>query len=312
MPSEPSPDRLPEPRSENCPWCGSPRLRTRPGTPRAYGPHDPRGVDECRDCAHAFRAPRPGRTEPAADRPGRTAPEPSAGRARAARRHRAAARAMLHLPEPESWLDVGTGHAHFPETARELFAYTAFDGLDTTPRVIGARAAGRIEEAHVGELTDPRITALLHRRYDVVSMFRHLEHTPDPRAELRAALAVLRPGGHLLLEVPDPRSAFGALRDRLRPPHGRTRPLHLIPPDNLRAELEAQGCTLVPPARTPYNLRAVLLPLLGRPLPKPPRRAPVPPAAATAPATALPDRSPLPGRPGLLGTYRVIARKAES
>ncbi|MEU8590760.1 class I SAM-dependent methyltransferase [Streptomyces sp. NPDC048664] len=139
------------PPPENCPWCGSGRLRTR----------------------------------------------------RAARRHRAAARAMLPFPEPESWLDVGTGHGHFPETAREIHPYTAFDGLDPTPLVHEARAAGRIEEAHHGHLTDPRILARLRARYDVVSMFRHLEHVPDPRAELRAALMLLRPEGHLLIEAPD-------------------------------------------------------------------------------------------------------------
>lgn len=52
----------------------------------------------------------------------------------ARRRHRALARAILRLlPEPESWLDVGTGDAHFPETAKTLFPYTSFDGLDPTP-----------------------------------------------------------------------------------------------------------------------------------------------------------------------------------
>lgn len=129
-----------------------------------------------------------------------------------ARRHRAAARAMLRFPEPESWLDVGTGHGHFPETAREIHPYTSFDGLDPTPLVNEARAAGRVEEAHRGHLTDPRILARLRSRYDVVSMFRHLEYTPDPRAELRAALTLLRPGGHLLIEASDdPSAALEAL-----------------------------------------------------------------------------------------------------
>lgn len=65
------------------------------------------------------------------------------------RRHRVLARAILRLlPEPESWLDVGTGDGHFPEAAKELFPYTSFDGVDPTPRVVRARAAERIEEAY--------------------------------------------------------------------------------------------------------------------------------------------------------------------
>jgi SAM-dependent methyltransferase len=139
------------------------------------------------------------------------------------RRHRALARAILRLlPEPESWLDVGTGDARFPGTAKELFPYTSFDGLDPTPRVVRARAAERIEEAYAGHLTDPHITTALHARYDVVTLLRDRSPAPDPEAELRAALAVLRPGGLLLLE-------------------GR--------PDALRTQLEPHDCEFVPEHR---------------------------------------------------------------
>ncbi|MFI9149187.1 class I SAM-dependent methyltransferase [Streptomyces sp. NPDC053367] len=206
------------PRRDDCPWCGSRSLRTRPGSP---------AVDECRDCAHVFQNPRQvclplfdARTDGV--------------RAAVTRlRHRLAARAMLPFPEPESWLDVGTGHADFPETARMVFPYTAFDGVDATPRVAHARAAGRVEEAHVGPLTAPEVLTRLRARYDVVSLLHHLEHTTDPRAELRAALTALRPGGHVLIETTDPR--------RLPLP----RVPHLLPPANVRAELSAGGCELV-------------------------------------------------------------------
>ncbi|MCX4810510.1 class I SAM-dependent methyltransferase [Streptomyces sp. NBC_01239] len=129
------------------------------------------------------------------------------------RRHRALARAILRLlPEPESWLDVGTGDAHFPETAKALFPYTSFDGTDPTPRVVRARAAERIEEAYAGHLTDPHLTTALRARYDVVTLLRDRSPAPDPAAELHAALTVLRPGGLLLLEGPP-----DTLRPQLEP-----------------------------------------------------------------------------------------------
>ncbi|AZQ34248.1 class I SAM-dependent methyltransferase [Streptomyces cyaneochromogenes] len=227
------------------------------------------------------------------------------------RRLRAAARATLPFAEPESWLDVGTGDARFPEAAKEVFPYTAFDGLDPTHRVLHARVAERIEEAHVGQLTDPRITARLRTRYDVVSMLRHLELSPDPRAELRAALAVLRPGGHLVLELPNPRSAFALLFGVAwipQSPHGH---LHLLPLPALQEELRSQGCTIVATDRRtphiPYDLAATtalvlnlllgpVLALLGAPL------------VAVAWAIDL-VLAPVLRLTPLSNAYRIIARK---
>lgn len=137
------------------------------------------------------------------------------------RRHRSTARAVLRVaPEPESWLDVGTGDASFPAAARELFPYTSFDGIDPTPRVERAREAERVEEAYVGDLTDPHLTRALAARYDVVSM----RHSTDG---LDTALTLLRPGGHLLLET----TAAAA--------------------DDLRAQLAARHCAIVPTHRHP-------------------------------------------------------------
>ncbi|MFF7838985.1 class I SAM-dependent methyltransferase [Streptomyces ossamyceticus] len=257
--SRPDPDPLApgagpfqEVRRDDCPWCGSRRLRTRVRAPE--GPRRSPGtfvVDECRDCSHAFRNPRP----TADELPLRHHRRPTDGPIRSdlagqlrRRHHRTAARAMLPYPEPESWLDVGTGHGYFPEAAREVHPYTAFDGVDPTSRVERARAAGRIEEAYQGLLADPEIIARLRGRYDVVSMFHHLEHTADPRAELRAARTVLRPDGHLLVEVQDLARPFGTLAMGPRWPgrvYERPRPLHLMPLRNLLAELRSLGYEVV-------------------------------------------------------------------
>jgi SAM-dependent methyltransferase len=338
-------DRFHEPRRERCPWCGSTRLRTRL---RAPGPGRQQPgtfvVDECRDCAHAFQNPRLTAEGLAfhhrdfhESQPGLDGFAERLLTARGSvRRHRAAARAMLSFPEPESWLDVGTGHGHFPQAARAIHPYTSFDGLDPTPRVDEARAAGRIEEAHRGHLTDPEILARLRSRYDIVSMFHHLEHTPDPRAELRAALALLRPGGHLLIEVPDPASTFGTLLGKWWVPYGRPRHLHLMPLSNLLAELEALGCVIVTTDRraphTPYDIAGALALALDRVLPAPdaPWRTAAPSApstfrrrlrtalvAATTPlvvaATVLDHTlAPLLRRTRFSNAYRIVARTTAS
>ncbi|MFF3844013.1 class I SAM-dependent methyltransferase [Streptomyces sp. NPDC002328] len=300
-----------EPRRDDCPWCGSKRLRTRLRAPDLL--HRRPGmfvVDECRDCAHAFQNPRLTPEGLALYRR-----EPQAGRARgpaarvlaartSRRRLRSVARVMLRFPEPESWLDVGTGHALFPQAAKELFTYTSFDGLDLTPRVERARQAGRVEEAHVGRLTAPAITARLRGRYDVVSMLHHLEHTPDPREELRAALTVLRPGGHLLLELPDPQSAFASLLGKWWAPHGQPLHLHLLPLANLRAELESRGCTIVTADRSAAHVPHDLTAALSLSLPHARGAAPLLTAATALDHTL----SPLLRHTRFSNTYRVIAR----
>ncbi|MEU2268805.1 class I SAM-dependent methyltransferase [Streptomyces olindensis] len=347
MTAHPAPSALPtpqatarvhEPRREDCPWCGSARLRNRlrTGDLRQYRPGS-FTVDECRDCGHTFQNPRL-TVEGLAlyHRTVRGAPRDQVADALLAsrssrRRHRSAARAMRRFGEPESWLDVGTGHARFPATAREFFPYTAFDGLDPTPRVVRARTADRVEEAHVGRLTDPRVTTALRARYDVVSMLHHLEGTADPRAELRAALSVLRPGGHLLVETLNPSSAFAALLGRWWLAYDQPRHLHLLPPRNLRAELETLGCAIVVldhrPVHVPHDLSGALALALSHTLPAPdtPWRAIPPPlaqqhlreallragiplvAAATVADHVL---APLARRTRLANTYRLIARKA--
>ncbi|MEU2900424.1 class I SAM-dependent methyltransferase [Streptomyces sp. NPDC001273] len=329
--------RVHEPRRADCPWCGSARLRNRlrTGDLRRHRP----GlftVDECRDCGHTFQNPRLTAEGLAFYRRAvRGAPrDPATERVLALHavrhRRRAAARAMLPFGEPESWLDVGTGLARFPQTAREFFPYTAFDGTDLTARVEQARTLERVEEAHIGPLTDPGIMARLAGRYDVVSMLHHLEHTTDPRAELHAALDALRPGGHLLIETLDPRCAFAALFGRWWLPYDQPRRLHLMPRRNLRAELETRGCTLVTTghraAHVPHDLAGLTALALSHTLPAPdtPWRA-IPPTpfqqhlrrvllragtplvvAAAATDAAL---APLLRHTPFANAYRVIARK---
>ncbi|MER5542046.1 class I SAM-dependent methyltransferase [Streptomyces sp. NPDC002589] len=306
-----------EPRRENCPWCGSARLRTRV---RASDPlrHRPGRfvVDQCRDCAHAFQNPRltaEGLAFYHRDFYVRhleefTARVVSDGAVR--RRHRAAAHKLSALSEAESWLDVGTGHAGFPAAAKEFFPYTSFDGLDPTARVQQAQLEERVEEAHRGYVATPGTAARLRGRYDVVSMFRHLEHTPDPRAELRAALTVLRPGGHLVLEVADPRCAFAALLGRWWLPWGQPRHLHLMPLANLRAELEGLGCAILVTDRhaphIPYDLSGALA-LASAPHPLLTLAAEPLLAAASALDHVL---APFVRRTPFSNAYRLVARKA--
>ncbi|MGW6061801.1 class I SAM-dependent methyltransferase [Streptomyces sp. NPDC055189] len=228
-----------------------------------------------------------------------------------ARRHRARARAMAPFGEPESWLDIDTGHGHFPAVAQEVHPYTAFDGLDPTERVEEGRRAGRVEEAHRGLLAD--LAPKLAGRYDVLSMFHYLERSEDPRIELIAARTVLRPGGHLMIEVPVPESRYARVLGKgwllPGPRHLLPAPHHRIPLDGLRRDLESLGYTVVATdrrtAHIPFDLAAGLALALGR------IRATARVAAPLLAVAALADRilAPLVSRTRFANAYRVIARR---
>ncbi|MGW4457374.1 methyltransferase domain-containing protein [Streptomyces albidoflavus] len=141
---------------------------------------------------------------------------------REARRVRQLVRSMTAYGEPESWLDVDTGDGRFAAAARPLLPYTAFDGTGLGEEAERAREAGVLDEAYRGTL--PLLAGELAGRYDVVGLLHQLGDCPDPAAELAAARRVLRPGGLLLVEAPDPGCRTARLLGPWCLPHCAARP----------------------------------------------------------------------------------------
>jgi SAM-dependent methyltransferase len=328
-------DRFFDPRRDDCPWCAATDLalhvectdvlRRKPGTFR---------LDRCAGCGHVFQNPalssagldfyrgdgddRVGVDELEAVIARSTRPE--GDRARLVRRH-------VGASEPETWLDVGSGHGRFCLMARAEFPATSFEGLDEGDAVIAAARRGWIDRAHQGLLPD--IAGELAGRFDVVSMHHHLEQTRDPGAALAAARLALRPGGHLLIEAPDPECRAGTRLGRWWGPWNQPEHQHLMPLDNLCARLRTEGYTVVAiergEAHRPIDAAmAVWLvlnhlgPKVGQPW-RPPATAPgtarhAAVLAAGAPALALAvavdelARRLIRRRPGGPNTYRILAR----
>ncbi|MER6081965.1 class I SAM-dependent methyltransferase [Streptomyces sp. NPDC001833] len=242
-------DRFFEPRRTTCPWCASDRLATRLRTTDLLQ-HKPGAfvLDRCTECGHTFQNPRLNETglefyyRDFYDGLGEQKMSGTFGGR--TKMYQGRARSMVpHDATPKNWLDVGTGHGHFCEAAREVLPGTAFDGLDFTDGVELAAREGRVEHAYRGAFPD--LAPELAARYDVVSMFHYLEHSTDPDRELRAAHEAVRPGGHLLIEVPDPESRYARLLGRWWLPWLQPQHLHFVPVANLRERLTALGFTVV-------------------------------------------------------------------
>ncbi|MEV7004746.1 class I SAM-dependent methyltransferase [Streptomyces sp. NPDC093982] len=251
-------------RRASCPWCASPILRERLRTTDLVQHKPGRFVlDECQACGHVFQNPR--LTPEGLDFYYRDFYDGLGEEATAKlfqgrgsfKRFRASARAMLRLAQPGKWLDVGTSHGHFCQAAATVLPTTVFDGLDNCEGVERAVTEGRIARAYRGFFVD--LVEEMTERYDVVSMFHYLEHTPDPKQELAAARTALRAGGHLMIEVPDPESTYGRLLGRWWVPWLQPQHLHLMPMANLCRELEAQGFTVMATDRQQPHIPADLV-----------------------------------------------------
>lgn len=154
----------------------------------------------------------------------------------------ARARMVAAVEEPGRWLDVGAGHGHFCNVARDVLPKTTFDGLDMTDSIDDAerrRWVGRGIRGLFPEVA-PRIEAS-GELYDVVSMSHYLEHTIDQRAEIAAAAKVLRDEGLLLIELPDPECAFGRLFGRYWMPWFQPQHLNFLSLQNLEKLLQEHG-----------------------------------------------------------------------
>ena len=139
-------------------------------------------------------------------------------------------RALKEHGQPGPVLDVGCGGGLFPRLLRERGL--AAVGLDSSPEAAAVAwhsngvpvVCGDLAQAPLGEAT-----------FAAITMFHVLEHLYDPRAYLASARTLLKPAGHLIVQVPNAACwQFRLLRSRW---NGLDVPRHLT---NFRAtDLEA-------------------------------------------------------------------------
>jgi SAM-dependent methyltransferase len=172
-------------------------------------------------------------------------------------------RRHLRLGPEDRVLDVGCGYG----------AFLAFLHGRTRCRIHGIDSdEGSIRENLCRDHGELRVGDLERADYPeghfaFASMLHSLEHMADPVASLRRLRRLVRPGGHVLVEVPNFRSALRGLFGRSWFPL--MLPQHLVhfEPDTLRRTLEQAGLGKVVALRAtwcPSELTTSVAPLLGR------------------------------------------------
>jgi cyclopropane fatty-acyl-phospholipid synthase-like methyltransferase len=108
---------------------------------------------------------------------------------------------VLEVAQPGRWLDVGCSTGSF--VAAAVSAGCVAEGLDISREAVEiAREAGLL--AHHGRVEDFQPT----QPYDTITAFDVLEHSAEPRAFVKRLRGWLRPGGKLILTLPDVSSVY--------------------------------------------------------------------------------------------------------
>lgn len=235
-------------------------------------------VQSCKGCGLVVTRPRPTAQALATYYEG-TYSGAGSGRARAlqtgalarlASRYRLRAVQRVHPLQPgDRLLDVGCGYGGFLWETVQATGCSGAGVEQDAGCVAGALGAGRIRY-HVGTLEHAPLPAASQ---DVVTFFESLEHHADPVAALKAAHALLRPGGTCVVEVPNFdgawRRMFGTWWLPLLVPQ------HLVhfTPKTLHAAFAAAGFLAIRPARSMFyptestaSLGLWLNEKLGRPI----------------------------------------------
>lgn len=106
--------------------------------------------------------------------------------------------ALTLLPSQSRVLEVGVGVGHFMEQAQR-------EGHKVSGVELNSRAAEYVRKQGF-EVFGCDLAALNSRfsqTYDVICSFQVLEHVPEPRLFIQGLLGVLKPGGRIILSVPN-------------------------------------------------------------------------------------------------------------
>jgi SAM-dependent methyltransferase len=119
-------------------------------------------------------------------------------------------RMLLPYCAPGNLLDVGAGIGQFLHHARPYFTRVAGTEVSESAVRIAEERYGLV--LHLGRLEDLKLPDSF---YDTATLFHVLEHVPDPAQLVRRCHQLLRPGGALVIAVPNDVLAWGTRAKRV-------------------------------------------------------------------------------------------------
>lgn len=188
-----------------CPLCGS-RLQKRLVGGEVCSPGgQPQKIFlvRCQDCRFAYTSPRPGEAlvgsfYPLDYKPHQGQPSQPIAEANLLAERHASKNPRKGMPPLGAgrMLDFGCGAGSY--LARMKAIGWTVTGVDASTH-LASNLTEKGWEVYSGSLPN---AALIGRTFELITLWQSLEHVPDPVGVLQAALALLTPGGKLIVAVP--------------------------------------------------------------------------------------------------------------
>ena len=102
--------------------------------------------------------------------------------------------------QPKHWLDVGTGNGYLPKIARPKLNGVRITGTDFAHNAI--RSASALDARIVNDIDESGLP-FAEASFDFISCLEVIEHLIFPAKALSEMHRVLKPGGHLVVTVPN-------------------------------------------------------------------------------------------------------------
>jgi ubiquinone/menaquinone biosynthesis C-methylase UbiE len=146
--------------------------------------------------------------------------------------------------QPRRWLDIGTGNGFLPRIARASLNGVHITGTDFAENALAA-AADALDEQKLADL-DAQGLPFENESFDFITCLEVIEHLVFPEQALSEMHRVLKPGGRVVITVPNLQHVeylFQLIRGKMPGPAADTRHLSIFTHRFLEQMLNRAGLT---------------------------------------------------------------------